>query len=108
MRHQALRIFLRHRHDGDDLRPGLNQVERPEAVGSDCEVNRAGGEQLHVVDPGTALADRDVEPGLFVETESDGLVKAAMLRFRLPIRDEGDFRVGRRREPRLTYECRSA
>ena len=69
MRHQALRVFLEGRHDGHVLCADLGEVEGPEAVRADGQVNGACGQKLHIVDGGAALPDRHVETGLLVEAE---------------------------------------
>src|SRR5438034_1117336 len=76
---QHSRVVLEDRRHREYRNVFLHKIQRNEGVWREVEIEPAGGEQLRVVDLGSALPQRHVEPVLPVNPSGDRLVVAAVL-----------------------------
>ena len=97
MRHQDLRVLLERGRDHHHRDVVLDVVEGAEHAAAHVEVDRAGGEQLAVVDLRAARADRHIQAVFLVDPVGHRLIEAAMLGLGLPVRAEGHLVQGLRR-----------
>jgi glucokinase len=100
VRHQDLRVLLERRHHRAHRRARLHKIEWEKAVAAHRHVDRAGRDQLLVVDAGPTLMDHHLEAALLVQAGGERLIEAAVLGLGLPVGREHDLLVGRRRPRR--------
>ena len=111
MRHDALKVFLERRRDGDDRQALGDRVQHLEIV-AHHHVGFAGEQKLQAVDLRAAHLDGDVEAGLLVNPGGLGLIEAAVLGLRVPTGQKGDLvrsvrgAGDERQRPRLRQDLR--
>ena len=90
MGHDALKVFLERRRDGDDRQALRDRIQHLEVV-AHHHVGFAGEQKLHPVHLRAAHLDGHIEAGLLVNSRGLGLIEAAMLGLRVPAGEKCDL-----------------